>query len=348
MPTPEPVQHADQSGINLHSIARWIFFDASERDADGTYTDADLHKIAYEQSTQTYWGLVDLSNPGASATPIWAALGGGNAGIQINEEGEAGATVSSIEVAGAGVSFPNVGQALIEISRGTRARIAPDGNDTIIWLLGDETGATGPFVNSGTSGASFNLSGDSENLAIETQRIGIVSPLAIRGLGNGNFIEVANSIELPEFTFALWYRPAPNPETGQNVIIEVLTSFSAPQNFIARIAIEQASGALTGTLNKESSAGTLSISAPKGFGYADGQWHHLGLTYEQGGGGLRLYLDGDLVALDTSFTGAPQTGGSRIRVARNYGGYLQDIRIRTAARGASYFRDAWKAGMLIP
>lgn len=63
----ETTPHKGLTGLDIHTIVRWVVADAASLPT--TVTAADLHKVAYTQDTKTYYGLV-------SAAPVeWRALG---------------------------------------------------------------------------------------------------------------------------------------------------------------------------------------------------------------------------------------------------------------------------------
>jgi len=64
--------------VKNHIIENWSFANATARKANGLYNTApntDVGKIAYQQDDGSYWRLTGIANPGAAATPTWAALG---------------------------------------------------------------------------------------------------------------------------------------------------------------------------------------------------------------------------------------------------------------------------------
>lgn len=63
----ETTPHKGLTGLDIHTIVRWVVADAASLPTN--LTAADLHKVAYTQDTKTYYGLV-------SASPVeWRALG---------------------------------------------------------------------------------------------------------------------------------------------------------------------------------------------------------------------------------------------------------------------------------
>lgn len=53
----------------------WRSFPAREqRVANGRYYTADINKVAFQQDEKTYWRLVDVVNPGVTATPVWEQM----------------------------------------------------------------------------------------------------------------------------------------------------------------------------------------------------------------------------------------------------------------------------------
>jgi hypothetical protein len=68
-----------------------------------------------------------------------------------------------------------------------------------------------------------------------------------------------------------------------------------------------------------------------GASIADHDWHHLALVNDAANNVVKLYLDGELVAADSTFSFTDATGGN-ITSSTAFTGWLDDIRIWSVAR----------------
>jgi len=53
------------------TIATWTFSNAANRTASGSYTSADINKVAYQTDTSAYWRLTSVNKSGSTYTPVW-------------------------------------------------------------------------------------------------------------------------------------------------------------------------------------------------------------------------------------------------------------------------------------
>jgi hypothetical protein len=341
MPVPDPVLHSDQSGENLHANIWRVFSTVTALNASGVYALADIHKFAYVSENQTTYNLIEVTSPGSSATPTWKALGGGS--LSINESGETGDEVTSIEIEGAAVSFPSPGNALLQIQPSVRQRI-PVASETFAWLCADEVGDSGGFADGGSAGVP--LTGDSENLAVRSQRAGWIAPRCIEGRGSANFLQGGASFSTLSFAVEAWFKLKPSSPSGLNFFLKLPSSHAS--GYAIALGFNPSGPSIVGNVSRTAGTGggTVSCAAPNAAG-TDSAWHHVGLVRIESSG-LFLYLDGDLVDQEDFSGTVDAVGAGNWRVAENCSAHLQDIRIQGSGKNAEYFRSVWLAGMLIP
>jgi hypothetical protein len=106
---------------------------------------------------------------------------------------------------------------------------------------------------------------------------------------------------------------------------------------------------VTGRLQANLEVGTTEHAAISNVVVTDGSWHHLAMTVDNATKTIRLYVDGALVATDTTWSsGSPETGtlpitiGANAYLATYIDGQVDELRfqsgVRTAADIRSYFQ----------
>lgn len=102
--------HDTYTSEDLHSIVRWTFVSAADRNAAGVYADSDIGKVAWQTDTDTFYLLKSVDSPGETATPTWVMIGASSVT-------GGGGSVTSL-VAGSNITLTNAGGALTIASTG--------------------------------------------------------------------------------------------------------------------------------------------------------------------------------------------------------------------------------------
>ena len=119
--------------------------------------------------------------------------------------------------------------------------------------------------------------------------------------GTSNYVTMPNAWVNPQtFSTEVWFRTS----IAQGVLVGFSSSLLGvlPTNYDRHVYLISG-GRLTFGVNN---GGYVNITSPAGTSYADGAWHHMVAT--MGSAGMRLYVDGGLVASGTNTVAQSYTG----------------------------------------
>jgi len=217
-------------------------------------------------------------------------------------------------------------------------RVAPDGNDLIVWALDDAAGTTNP-VNTGSTGGASNLS---LAAGVTMGRNGLFGACASVDSGGTANLNGAAAVQPGTFTASLWFRTMSYPCA---ILTRVHGVSEGPNNF--SVGIEFASNYTPVISVRTAFTGLLSVGSTTVAKSWWGQWNHVGCTYD--GSTLIGYLNGDSIGsiggggamdYDPSF---PWTIGGVGVLGSTPSGRFDDVRIASVARPASWFASVFKA-----
>jgi concanavalin A-like lectin/glucanase superfamily protein len=235
------------------------------------------------------------------------------------------------------------------------ARIAPDANDVLVYLLND-----GPttFANTGTAGASANwtsygtpVSGAQGLFGPALYTAGQPTTSNVDGAGGANDLLVTPNLSLSGWVFIKRYSSTPLELFEKQYR---LNNWTSPFLTFGFQMTNSADGRcdLFITLN-----GTLqSVNTGTPYLIQQGKWTHIGGTWD--GSTLRFYVNGSL-ANSAGFSGTIDynTLGSRgawfvagiTGTSTNQTGsaIFQDIRVANVVRPASYFANIYYNGIFV-
>ncbi len=242
------------------------------------------------------------------------------------------------------------------------ARLAPDANDVLVYLLND-----GPttFANTGTQGSSANwtsygtpVSGAQGLFGSALYTAGQPTTSNVDGAGGANDVLLTPNISLSGWVFIKRYSSTPLELFNKQYR---LNGWSSPFLTFGFQMTNSNDGRcdLYVTLGTQGSGTLQSINSAvnnQNFVIQQGKWSHIGGTWD--GSTLRFYINGNL-ANTGSFSGAIDYNnlGSRGQwyvagipgTSTNQTGsaIFQDIRVANVVRPQSYFANIYYNGMFV-
>jgi hypothetical protein len=248
-------------------------------------------------------------------------------------------------------------------------RIATDANDQLVYTF-DEADA--PFLNSG-SGGSANLT---RNGTVVANQTGLFTK-SVRFPGDSvsphnylktadNIAEVAYPVTLSCWSFgiALGYWGGTYGSWGGLIIKQRATGTwayppPAPNAALALRVREYSADGIS--IGLKTVGDTNTVWWLVGPGLRTYSWNHIGMTYD--GAYVKAYINGRLV-LNTAKTGAIDYGahgqwviGATPGSEKNFNGYeitncglcgyVDDVRVASVIRSASWFSDVWTYGSTV-
>lgn len=256
------------------------------------------------------------------------------------------------------------------------ARVTPDSNDVIVWLL-NETST--PFINSSTSVSTKGTQADLVTVQgtlvtdclgpfdPDSRGLGIVTYLAsstyntdVPAVVNGTWDFVSNAVasgsavDVPApMTVSGWIKFNIHV-AGAFVLMKRLapSSWNSPYTAL-EIKVIDTSGTLRFGITTPPNTQSTATAATTEFAAPLGVWCHVGMTYD--GSTLKGYLNGELVATANVVsvidfgTSGPWAFGSAAGGGVRYepSCILADWRVANIARGLSYFRQVYTLGIRV-
>lgn len=242
------------------------------------------------------------------------------------------------------------------------ARVAPDANDVLVYLLND-----GPttFANTGTAGSSANwtLNGSATSgaLGLYGQALyvaGTIVSSSADGAGGANNVVVTPVVSLSGWVFIKRY-PSGFAELFNKQYF--LNGWSTPFLTFGFQMVNSGDGqcdVYVATTAGAQGAGTLqaAVRTPTPYVLPLSRWTHIGGTWD--GSNIKFYVNGALVAsavysgtIDYNVLGnrgqwyvgaIPGTGTNQTGSA-----IFQDIRVANVVRPQSYFQNIYYQGMFV-
>jgi hypothetical protein len=240
-------------------------------------------------------------------------------------------------------------------------RVTPDANDQLVFAL-DEASGAGTIVNSGTLGATGNLTGNAPGTAWQSGYVGMFGSgiyfnapqgvaQSVSSATTSSFAEYTSGVTASAWVYPLQIAASTSYYvlhkkyvndtgwTGSTTAFNLYLTANTAQQAIPSCIIDVAN--VTKTFNTSPAYITT------------GAWHHIGCTYD--GANVVVYLDGINVST-TAQTGnidygshGPWSVGSLPSTVNAAGfiGVIDDVRWANVTRAASYFQNVWKTGMQI-
>ena len=239
------------------------------------------------------------------------------------------------------------------------ARIAPDSNDVLVYLLND-----GPttFVNTGTAGPSANWTVNGNAISGAQGLFGPALYVAgtpvineADGAGGANDVLITPNVSLSGWVFIKRYSSTPLELFNKQFR---LNSWSNPFLTFGFQMTNTNDGRcdLFISLGNFPSGSLQSINSGTNYLVQQGKWSHIGGTWD--GSTLKFYINGSL-ASSSGFSGTIDYNSSGSRGQWYCGGIpgnpsnqtgcaiFSDIRVANIARPASYFANIYYNGLFV-
>lgn len=245
-------------------------------------------------------------------------------------------------------------------------RVDPDSHDVIVWMFADqEAGAASVVKNSGSAGTDGDLTVRYGSPLLQSQGVfsnrggGVTEGAAVQTLGTdtagfrtpNDSAAVPSSLEPPApLTWSGWVYCRGVPSANSHAAVAKAY----------RLATQGWSDPFWTTLITIATSNVTSFSLTKGGSRIYLQsyrrlvphvWHHVGWTYD--GTTMKGYIDGDIVAqtsnagtVDYGAHGPYFVGNTYIAAASDVTFLVQDFRVASVVRPASWFRTVYEQAVM--